>query len=390
LKSMPSGLKAPSATNFVLIGTSLRDLPVQRHFAALGRELVASGYQVALLIHGPADEAIDVDSRISVMRWPSPRPTSFADALFFDRLVRRLKPCCVISNFGAMAIMMTIGGFRRVPVRIHWHHTLSSQIEADWGGIRMSLRFLRLRARIPFRFATHAIANSEAARQDLIQNYGVPALKCQIFWNSLADPLSQSALSSSPRAISLNSRRFVCAGRFAASKGQDVLVKAMARVVRTHPEVTVDFMGDGSTRVACEELARELGVADRCRFVGLVTHPEVLSRMAGARASVVPSRQEAFGLVNIESMSLGLPVIGSNTGGIAEIVRDGMDGFLFPPGDHAALARHMIRLIEDGPLRAQIAASARRRFLEHFESAHAVKMQVPWIIEQITHAANVS
>jgi glycosyltransferase involved in cell wall biosynthesis len=287
-----------------------------------------------------------------------------------------------------MAIMMTVGGLRRVPVRIHWHHTLSSQIEADWSGTRMFLRFLRLRARIPLRFATHAIANSNAARQDLIQNFGVPAQKCQIFWNSLEDPLAQPALASTPKANCPDSPRFVCVGRFASSKGQDVLLKAMAQVVSRHPDATVEFIGDGSTRVSCEEMARELGLVDRCHFLGRLPHPEVLSRMAGARAVVVPSQNEAFGLVNIESMAVGVPVIGSNTGGIAEIVRDGVDGFLFPPGDHNALATRMIALLENEPLRAQMAVSARLRFLGHFESSHAVKMQARWIIGQITDALN--
>ena len=375
-------------TKTILIGTSLRDLPVQRHFAALGRELVTSSYQVALLVHGPVDKAVDVDPRVSVLSWPSPRPTRLADMLFFDRLVRRLRPCCLISNFGARAIMMTLGGLRRVPVRIHWHHTLSSQIETDWTGSRLRLHLLRLRSRIPFSFVTHVIANSNAARQDLIDTFGVSAQKCQVFWNSLEDPLSQSGLASTPKASSPDSCLFVCAGRFAASKGQDVLLKAMVQVVSRHPAARVEFIGDGATRVSYEEMARELGLGERCRFLGALPHPEVLSRMAGARAVVVPSQKEAFGLVNIESMSVGVPVIGSNTGGIAEIVRDGVDGFLFPPGDHDALATRMIALLENEPLRAQMAASARRRFVEQFESARAVKIQARWIIEQVRNAVD--
>jgi glycosyltransferase involved in cell wall biosynthesis len=216
----------------------------------------------------------------------------------------------------------------------------------------------------------------------------VPAQKCQVFWNSLEDPLSLSGLAPKSEAGSSDPRRFVCVGRFAASKGQEVLLKAMAQAALRHPDATVEFIGDGSTRVVCEEMARKLGLRERCRFFGILPHPEVLSRMAGALAVIVPSRNEAFGLVNIESMSLGVPVIGSNTGGIAEIVRDGVDGFLFPPGDHDALAARMMTLLENETLRAQMGASARRRFLEHFESTRAVKEQARWIIEQVSNAVN--
>ena len=375
-----------AAARTILIGTSLRDLPVQRHFAALGRELVDSGYQVVLLVYGSIDNATYVDPRISVLRWPSPRPTHLADMRFFDRLVRRRKPACAISNFGARAIMMTIGGLRRVPVRSHWHHTLSTQIEADATDSRLMLRLLQLRARIPLSFVTHAIANSNAARQDLIDIFGVPAQKCHVFWNSLEDPLANSALASAAGTNPPTRRHFVCVGRLAASKGQDTLLRAMVEVGRHYPDVALQFIGDGSSRASCEALARELGVAGNCVFTGALPHPEVLARMAGAWATVVPSRHEAFGLVNIESMSVGVPVIGSNTGGIAEIVRDGVDGLLFPPGDHQALARRMIQLVQDEPLRAQMAVSARCRFLEFFESSRAVKLQARWIIEQITKA----
>ncbi len=380
-----SGDKAP-AKGTVLIGTSLRDLPVQRHFAALGRELVELGYPAALLVYGPIDNACVVDPRVPVLRWPSSRPTRLADALFFDRLVRNLRPCCVVSNFGAMSIMMTIGGLRRVPVRIHWHHTLSSQIKADALGSRLMLRLLQWRARIPFTFATHVIANSNAARQDVIGTFRVPAQKCRVFWNALADPMANSALPSAATENRPGSRHFICVGRFALSKGQDILLKAMAEVAQEYPDITLELIGDGPQRDSCEKLAGRLGVWKNCVFAGQLAHPKVLSRMAGMWATVVPSRDEAFGLVNIESMAVGVPVIGSNTGGIAEIVRDGVDGFLFPPGDHQTLAKRMIELMEDENLRAGMAKNARLRFLEQFELSCAVQTQARWIIERVGSA----
>jgi len=123
-------------------------------------------------------------------------------------------------------------------------------------------------------------------------------------------------------------------------------------VVRRFPDFVLEFVGDGATRASCEGLAVQLGVAKNCIFTGFLSHPEVLSRMAGAWATIVPSRNEAFGLVNIESMALGVPVIGSNTGGTAEIIRDGEDGLLFPPGDHHSLASCMLKLIDNKELRA--------------------------------------
>src|ERR1039458_8862953 len=95
-------------------------------------------------------------------------------------------------------------------------------------------------------------------------------------------------------------------------------------------------VGEGPNRQAVEKLAQKLGVANRCRFTGLCPHSDVLKELADSSVSVIPSRAEAFGFVALESMAVGLPVIASNTGGLAEVIRDGVDGFLVPPGDAQA------------------------------------------------------
>lgn len=172
---------------------------------------------------------------------------------------------------------------------------------------------------------------------------------------------------------------FVCVGRFAHSKGQDIVVRAVAAVAPHFPDVRVEFIGDGKRREACEKLAAELGVAKQCSFSGRLPHRDVLKKMAAARATIVPSRAEAFGLVCIESLAVGVPVIGSRTGGIAEVIREGVDGLLFPPEDHAALARQMIEIVNNDRLHRQMAADCRQRFLEHFEISKAVAAQAHWL-----------
>jgi len=114
-----------------------------------------------------------------------------------------------------------------------------------------------------------------------------------------------------------------------------------------------------------------------------------MGRMSGARATIVPSKAEAFGLVTIESMSVGTPVIGSNTGGIAEVVRDGIDGLLFRPGDHEALGRHMAEISKSDSLRERLAASSRERFLQSFELSQSVKSQADWICQLVESKTNI-
>lgn len=369
---------SPFRENSILIGTSLADRPVQRQFAALAHELTERGHRVALLVHGTEQDRGYVNPRVDVLRWPSPRPTRLADAHFFHRLLRQRLPCCLISNFGADNIMIAVGALRRVPIRIRWCHTMSSQKDLDSpAGARFRLWLLRLRARLVYRLVTHHVANSEAMKQDLISSFGVPERRCVVFANGLEDPLvSPAALCARvPPAPS----KLICVGRLTWSKGQDILIRAVARLQSDLPELTLEFVGDGSARGDYEKLAHELGVASRCIFRGILPHSEVLEKMAAAWATIVPSRAEAFGLVNIESMAVGTPVLGSRTGGIAEIVRDCLDGFLFTPGDDRQLAARMLELARGPDLRAQMSVNCRRRFLERYELARAVSLQSEWL-----------
>jgi len=165
----------------ILIGTSLSHSPVSRHHAALARELVDRGYGVSLLVHGPLEDASFVDSRVAILNWPSKRPTQMADFFFLDRLVRRLRPVCLISNFGSRNVMTLTGALWRVPVRIHWHHTLASQVQLDWPYSKIRLRFLMFRARLVLRLTAHAVANSCAAREDLVRAFGYAPSRCQVW-----------------------------------------------------------------------------------------------------------------------------------------------------------------------------------------------------------------
>ena len=362
----------------ILIGTSLGDNPVQLHFAALGGELAERGYSVSLLVHGVRREDQYVNPRIELLHWPSPRPTRLADALFFDRLVVRHRPGCLISNFGSSNIMMIVGTLRRVPIRVHWYHTLSSQIDLDTPhSQRLYLWLVRQRARLVYKCVTHSVANSAAARLDLGATFGVPEQKSIVFANSLRDPIANGAIVS--ESTTTSSSRFLCVGRFAWSKGQDVVVRAVAEVVRRDLDISVEFVGDGPTRESCQRLAGELGVQNHCLFSGKVPHTEVLEKMRQAWATLVPSRCEAFGLVNIESMAVGTPVVGSATGGIVEIVRDGVDGLLFKPEDSLALAGCLIKLAKNRGLRSQMSTCCRQRFIYKYEQGRTVTLQSEWL-----------
>lgn len=344
---------------------------------SLANALVDLGHRVVIILDHQNHRPLGSSKNISFYSWPSYRPTKLKDALFLWKIIKLHKPDCMISQFGSVNIMLLIGWMLGVSVRLARYETKSKAIEIDAKLSKYHLQILRLRKRLVFKLATTILANSNAALEDLVKVFRVNDNKVQVFYNYLADPLDQNKLS-----VKRYPNRIVCVGRFNKNKGQDVLIRALALLpAQLKPEV--EFVGSGVFLSECQLLAESLGVLDRCHFIGSVSHDEVLNHFAQAIVSVIPSLDEAFGYVCIESLSVGTPVLGSRVGGIPEIVRDKVDGFLFNAGDPEDLA-HKIQLFfnaENNQLEMQ--ANARQRFLSTFEQNKVVKDQVDWLLSKL-------
>jgi N-acetyl-alpha-D-glucosaminyl L-malate synthase BshA len=132
-------------------------------------------------------------------------------------------------------------------------------------------------------------------------------------------------------------------------------VRAFAKV-REHVDAELVMAGDGPDRGPAERLAQELGVEDLVTFLGKQDHMErLIPRM---HALHLPSETEAFGLAALEAMACGVPPVATRSGGVPDLVTDGIDGFLEPVGDIDRQAERLVQLLSDGKLHARIAAAA--------------------------------
>lgn len=153
-------------------------------------------------------------------------------------------------------------------------------------------------------------------------------------------------------------RRVVFAGRVVAPKGVGVLIRAAA-------DVDAEFLvcGDGWQLDAMRRLARRRNVRERVRFTGWLAPDDLARELAEASVVVLPSLwPEPFGLVGIEALAAGRPVVASATGGVTDWLEDGVCGVLVPPGDARALARALSDLLDD-PARQRAMGAAGRELV---------------------------
>lgn len=149
-------------------------------------------------------------------------------------------------------------------------------------------------------------------------------------------------------------RLIVHVSNFREVKRVKDVVRIFARIRKAMP-ATLLMVGDGPERTEAEHEARDLGVAADVRFPGRLD--TVAPLLAAADLFLLPSQSESFGLAALEAMACGTPVIASRTGGLPEVITDGVDGILEPPGSVEAMGRRAIDLLKD-PVRYAALRSA--------------------------------
>jgi len=150
-----------------------------------------------------------------------------------------------------------------------------------------------------------------------------------------------------------------------ANKGHDVLIRAMQQLVGRHGNVRCLIVGEGRERQELASLIGRLGLVGRVFLTGMQI--DVAPFLSLARVLVLCSvRREGLSVSLIEGAAAGLPLLGSDLGGIPEVIRHGVNGFVFPPGDAGALAAAIGRLIDEPALRERMGRQSRNLYQARF------------------------
>jgi phosphatidyl-myo-inositol dimannoside synthase len=201
--------------------------------------------------------------------------------------------------------------------------------------------------------ADMVLAPSTYTAEKLASVQGVAEEKVRVLaWPVNAEMLRMSeAPSDLPQPADFpDGRVILTVGRWAASeryKGVDGLVRAMPQLLASFPDLRLVAVGSGDDLPRLKEIVAELGIGRAVCFLERVSREELAACYARAEIFALPSTGEGFGIVFLEAMAFGLPVVGVAAGGVTDIVKDGVNGLLVPGNDAAALIQSFGRLLGD-------------------------------------------
>ncbi len=219
------------------------------------------------------------------------------------------------------------------------------------------------------RTVDHYIAVSAANADYLIAQKGLPAEKIVVIQSgsnvSRFDPARRAPEGlKQGLGFAETDPVIVVVARLEPQKGHKVLLEAMPAILHEVPNAKLVCLSDGSLRVELQQRARELALEHSVRFVGY--QPDVRDWLALADLTVLPSFFEGLPLAAIESLAAGKPIIATAVDGTPEVVLNGKTGLTVPPGDSAALAESICRLLRDPRLRMEMGQAGRQWVVDHF------------------------
>ena len=219
------------------------------------------------------------------------------------------------------------------------------------GGPTVTL--LRLARDVELRHAAHVFTPSAYLRE-LALSWGVQVSKVSVLPNPAPVIPALRDRSELRRSFGMNGATLAFAGRLTAQKSLGHALEAVAG----SDGVELVIAGEGPDREPLERQATALGIAARVHFVGAQPRERIVELFHAADATILSSSWENFPHTVVEALAVGTPVLAMEAGGVAEVVRDGVNGLLVAPGDTAALAEAVRRYFGNDALREQLRGAA--------------------------------
>lgn len=209
--------------------------------------------------------------------------------------------------------------------------------------------------------ASQTVLVSAKLKKQLHQLDPVSAGESMVIANGI-DPTKISQAIQNPAPAKNGRRVLLSVGNLYPSKGHDLVIRALPSVTDKHPDIVYRIVGDGPRKNQLQKLARETGVQHYVEFLGRLPHLDALRQVAACDVFVLPSWSEAFGVVYLEAMGAGKPVIGCLGEGIEDFVEHSKTGYLVRPKDAMDLSQRLVYIL-DHPAEAAAVGEAAQQYV---------------------------
>ncbi len=297
---------------------------------------------------------------------------------------RRIHPCLVLAQTHIPAwVVWVTASLRRVPSVVKLFGVMDL-VRSDWP--RATYLAKNLEAILAFKLPVDAwIVLDDGTRGDAAaRRHGVPGDRIHFLPNGVnlawQDQAADAGWFRDAARVPEGHDVVLYLARLADWKRPDAFVRAAARALPRlrRPAVCV-VAGNGPEQDRCDALARDLGIADRVRFVGPIAHARVVDAFGATTLFVATSRRSNKSIATCEALLCGVPVAAFDVGGTGDVVRDGVTGRLVPDGDVDALADAMVELLNDDATRAAMGSRARefaRSYLIDWEDRTTMEVDI--------------
>jgi glycosyltransferase involved in cell wall biosynthesis len=267
---------------------------------------------------------------------------------------RRLRPDVVHTHqVGSLFYSGPAARLARVPVLVHTEHGVE-----DYASPRK-----RWLGRLAGRYAHRFYCLTEAMRAAVVACRVAPTLRARVIHNGIDTPSFRAPTDplETRRVLGIPERAPVVGtvGRLTEVKRQDLLLRAFGRVRAQVADAHLLLLGDGPLMGSLRDLVAQLGLGDCVHFAGYQPHSAPYLRAMDVFA--LTSRSEGMPQALLEAAVVGVPTVAAAVGGIPEVVEHGRTGLLFAPGDEAALAADLYRLLADRPEALRLSTAAREK-----------------------------
>ncbi len=322
------------------------------HLHEILKRMVARGHRATLFATrfagAPAEEAVD---GIRVIRRGAWWNANFVLPLAARAHLRRDPASLIIEDINKIPFFMP--WFTRLPVMPVIPHLFGTTVFRETNPVFASYVYLweRLIPRV-YRGCRFVVI-SPSTRDDLVAR-GVPAGNVDV----VLCGLDHERYRVIPGAGRDEHPTLVHLGRARRYKAIDVVIRAFVRVREAMANARLLIIGDGPELPALRELARRLGLGDAVEFAGHMPAGDIVLALNRCHVVLNASPKEGWGLTVVEANACGVPVVGSDSPGLRDSIRDGETGFLVPPGDSDAFANRALELLRDDALRARMSQAA--------------------------------